>query len=267
LIVSFRLSENGLATNSRGTGSAVHQSRHNLVEQDAVFDQKIECRGIFVRPHTDQFPVAEPEFLVPVIRVVGINLVRGVRDAEFLLQNRPSAQWDSSAADHGVSADVMVRIDDDHRRPSIARHDGRRKSRRSRAHDNHVGGPIEMDLSRSLLSLSLSRQAREACARNRAFPKEIAAVDHGTVLFLCHVGKYLRSYVTPENAAIHTRVDLPPRSWRLNLFGSSARAKLAHVCIALVDTSPSPCLEYLDYLMERPRRRWKRGQCLDCVSF
>ena len=74
------------------------------------------------------------------------TLVRRIRDPVLLLPTRPAAQRDASPAQHRVSANIVVRLDHDHRRPLIARHDGRRQARGSGSDNHNVGGPVEMNL-------------------------------------------------------------------------------------------------------------------------
>ena len=55
-----------------------------------------------------------------MVGVVQIHLIGRIRYSVFLLQAMPTAQGNVSSAHHGVSTDVVVLFDCDHRRPMIA---------------------------------------------------------------------------------------------------------------------------------------------------
>ena len=74
--------------------------------------------------------------------MVEIDLVRRVRDPEFLLQPRAAAKRNASAADHGVTADVVVLLDHEHGRAAVASHDRRAQPGTSRSGDDDIGSAI-----------------------------------------------------------------------------------------------------------------------------
>src|SRR5215467_4900426 len=75
--------------------------------------------------------------------VIQVDLIGGIGDAELLLQPGAAAERDSSAAQHGVPADIVVGINHDHRRTLVARHDRGRQPRGSCAGDDHISDPVK----------------------------------------------------------------------------------------------------------------------------
>ena len=142
LIVSLRSSEYGLRAEQPRHGPVVDERRHHLVELDAVVQQEVERRRVLVGPHAHQISIAVSELEILRSGVVQVDLVGRVDDAELLLQACAAAERNPATAHHRVSADVVVLLDDEHRRALIARHDRRAEPGRSGADDDDVGGAI-----------------------------------------------------------------------------------------------------------------------------
>ena len=82
--------------------------------------------GKAVRPHDG--PVGE----------IAEEQVGRVWDAVFPLHAGAAAQRHVAAADHGVAADMVLGLDQDHLAPGLARDDRRRHAARARPHHHHV---------------------------------------------------------------------------------------------------------------------------------
>jgi len=111
-------------------------------EYHAMRQQKIKCRNTFIAEGADDFPVAET-VIVPVHQVFK-HAVRGIFNAVFFLQAGAAAQRDVAAALDGVSADVVILLDDNDGGPGFRGRNRRRKSRGPGADHHYVGGKIPM---------------------------------------------------------------------------------------------------------------------------
>ena len=151
---------------------APQSPRRDVEKFHAVFDQELKRRDVFIRPHANQVSIAESELLVLVVGVVEIDLVRRIRDPVLLLQTRPSAKWDITSAQHGVSADIDVLVDGNDGDGLITRRNRRAQSRGAGPGNDDVGFPIpsRRDLSVRFLQAE-SGHCRGAEASGSAFQK------------------------------------------------------------------------------------------------
>ena len=93
-------------------GALVDERRHHFLELDAVVQEEVEGRRVFISPHANQLVVAVAKLEIVEVGVVEIHLVGGIDDPELLLQAGAAAERDAAAAHHRVSADIVVLLDD-----------------------------------------------------------------------------------------------------------------------------------------------------------
>jgi len=83
-----------------------------------------------------------PRLRVLGARVLQVDLISRVLHPVFPLQTRSTAERDAPLAQHAVSADVDVLLDDDHRRAPIAGANRGGQARGAGADDDNVRRPV-----------------------------------------------------------------------------------------------------------------------------
>src|SRR5207249_4428690 len=168
--------------------SSIHHFGFFIDELDAIFDEEFERGDVLVGPHPDKIPITIPDLAVLVIRVVQINLIRRIDDPVFFLETCPAAQWDSSAAQHRVSANIMIGIDEDYGGAPIARHDRCGQTRGSRSDNDHIrcSVPLDSGLRRGIDFLASAGQTGRADSEGGAL-NEFSSAWIERVVFLGHV--------------------------------------------------------------------------------
>ena len=111
-------------------------------EDDAMRDQEIEGGGAIVGKGADDLAVV----VAVVGKAIGLDHrpigeiaedeIGRILDAVFLLRAGAAAERNVAAAADGVAADMLLRLDDDHRRAGLARDDRRREAHGAGA-DHH----------------------------------------------------------------------------------------------------------------------------------
>ena len=81
--------------------------------------------------------------LISVLRRVILGSGR-IGDSKFLLQARAAAQRDTAPADHRVTTDVVIRIDENDRRAAIASTNRRAQPGGAGLHDHHIGRSVPL---------------------------------------------------------------------------------------------------------------------------
>ena len=99
-------------------------ARHHAVIASSALKRRY--RDILIGPDAHQVAIGMPKLWISVVGVIQVDLVGGIHDAVLFLQTGAAAERYSSTAQHGMTADIVVGIDNDHRGALIARHDSRR---------------------------------------------------------------------------------------------------------------------------------------------
>ena len=73
-----------------------------------------------------------------------IYAVGRILDSEFLLQARAAAERDTAPADHRVTADIVIRIDENDGRAAIASTNRRGQPGGAGPHDHHIGRSVAL---------------------------------------------------------------------------------------------------------------------------
>jgi hypothetical protein len=123
-------------------GRGVRRDDRLLDEGDAVVEQELKRRHAFVGEGAHQVAVVVAAVAALVGGPVSKNLLRTVLDAELLLKGVTAAEMHAAAAQHRVPADVVVLLDQDHRRAMVARRNGGCEARGTCADDHDVGRKI-----------------------------------------------------------------------------------------------------------------------------
>jgi hypothetical protein len=126
------------ARNRRGVG----RLDRLLDEGDAVLDQEVERRDVLVGKHAHQLAVVKAAVAAVVAHPVAEHPVGAVLDAELALQGMAAAELHAAAAQHAVSADVVIFLDDDDRGAVVPRRDRGGKSGDAGADDYDVSGKL-----------------------------------------------------------------------------------------------------------------------------
>ncbi len=117
--------------------------RHRLVDEgDAVVEQELERRDALVGVLPHEIAVVVAGVATLVIGPVGEQLVGRILDAVLLLERVAAAEMHAPAAQHGVAADIVIFLDEDHGGAVVARRDSRRQARGAGADDHHVSRKI-----------------------------------------------------------------------------------------------------------------------------
>ena len=161
---------------------AVQGVRRPVDEDYPVRDQKIVGGGAIVGEGTDDLAV-----IVAVIgKAIGLDYrpigkvaeqqVGRVLDAMLLLRAGTATQRNVAPAGDRVAADILLRLDYDHRRAGLPRHDGRRESHGSGA--NHHDVCLPAPSVRGMRGLGRGKAWRDEAARghrrarNHSLPEE-----------------------------------------------------------------------------------------------
>ena len=119
-------------------GRGVRRDDRLLDERHAVVEQELERRHALVGEGAHKIAVIVAAVAARMRGPVREHLIGTVLDVEFLLQGVAAADLDAPAAQHGVTADVCVLLDDHDRRAMIARRHGGGEARGARADDHDI---------------------------------------------------------------------------------------------------------------------------------
>src|SRR5437867_1355261 len=178
-------SRNGSTRNARIR--TAQNSGSGINKFDAIFEQELERRSVFVSPNANKVPVAMPVLRIHMVGMVQIDLVCRIGYSVLLLQTGTATKGDVSSAYHGVSADIVVLFDRDYGCTVITCRNRGAKPRSSSPGNHHIGLPVPSQpaLGAGFLRLE-SSQGRCAETKRCAFFNESSPGNGRLFVLLVH---------------------------------------------------------------------------------
>jgi hypothetical protein len=156
---------------------------------DAGCHQKFKGRRILVGKGTHHVSVAVPAFAVVEADPILKDLVRRILYSVPPLSTRPTAEVDTSPAQHSVSTDVEVLLDHDHGCAVLECRNGSRESRDPSPDGDEICRQVPTPLWTTLCLHVREAQAGQrtrAEARSCTCLEEISSTDIGVLLLRVH---------------------------------------------------------------------------------